>query len=43
MKVFHVDLPWPIFALASIAGIALPLMADAVIRWLRMEKWLGLG
>ncbi|MDT0508421.1 acyltransferase [Novosphingobium sp. MMS21-SN21R] len=43
IKFFHVDQPWPIFAIACLAGLALPLLADAVIRQLRIERWLGLA
>lgn len=43
IKFFHINQPWPIFAAACAAGIALPLLADAVIRRLKIERWLGLA
>lgn len=42
-KAFHIDEPWPIFALACCAGVSLPLLADALIRRLKLEHWLGLA
>ncbi len=43
IKFFNIDQPWPIFAAACVAGVALPLLADAVIRRWRIERWLGLA
>lgn len=43
IKFFHIDQPWPVFAVACVAGVLLPLLADAVIRRLKIERWLGLA
>ncbi|WP_448994879.1 acyltransferase family protein [Novosphingobium sp.] len=42
-KALHVAEPWPVFTLACLAGVLLPLLADTVIRRLKLDRWLGLA
>lgn len=43
LKLFPASQPWAVFAVASVAGVALPLLGDAVIKRLKLEGWLGLA
>lgn len=43
LKLFPTSQPWAVFAVACVAGVALPLLADAVIKRLKLQGWLGLA
>lgn len=39
----HLAEPWPVFAASVALGLALPLLADAILRRLGLTRWLGLA